>query len=594
MSQIPAHVVQEIKERVDIVAVISDYVRLRRAGTTYKGLCPFHQEKTPSFNVHPGKRIFHCFGCGAGGDVISFIRKMDNKEFPEVLERLAGQAGVDLTPYRTRDDGPAIGRIYEAVAAAHALFRKELSRNREARTYLADRGIGPELQATFEMGFAPDSWDETLTALRRQKFTDSELVDAGLVRRRTTGDGIYDYFRNRVVIPIHNGYGRVVGFGARVMGEGEPKYLNSPETQIYAKGNLLFNLHRVVPGSTRVRELVVVEGYLDVVACHGAGVTNAVATLGTAFTERHAKLLEKNLEPGSRIVLGYDSDRAGIAATMRAIEILGATDVDVVVMDLPAGLDPDDTVRKHGPEGIRRAIDGAVRVERYLFDAVRADGETTTQAGRERALRKLMPLFGRLTSLAAQQNLVRLISESFGIAEDLVRRGLERGRFGASPASADRGSSDDAAFLTDERTAPTLRTKCERKLVGTFLVAVDQYHRVREVIKVSEFEDPYCRRILQVLAEEDLPVDGPVYERFIDGADDDPLNRFVTKEVLTTDVADETAARVVDDSLRTLRSLRLEERKNELQRLINEDSDFTKKMQYVKELNDISRTLNDV
>lgn len=591
MSQIPAHVVQEIKERVDIVAVISDYVRLRRAGTTYKGLCPFHQEKTPSFNVHPGKRIFHCFGCGAGGDVISFIRKIDNKEFPEVLERLAGQAGIDLTPYRTRDDGPAIGRIYEAVAAAHALFRKELARNREARAYLADRGIGPELQATFEMGFAPDSWDETLTALRRQKFTDSELVDAGLVRRRNTGEGIYDYFRNRIVIPIHNSYGRVVGFGARVMGEGEPKYLNSPETQIYDKGRLLFNEHRVVQGSTRLSQLLVLEGYLDVVACHGAGVTNAVATLGTAFTERHAKLLEKHLEPGSHVILGYDSDRAGIAATMRAIKIFGTTDVDVSILDLPSGLDPDDTVRKHGPDGIRRAVDGAIRLERYLFNAIRADGETTTQAGRERALRKLTPIFKQLPSLASQQNLVRLISESFGIAEDLVRRALTEGRFGTTPAVV---FNMDEALLPNERSNKSPKVKAERKLVGAFLVAVEQYHRVREVLRMAEFEDPYCRRILQVLAEDDIPASGPVYERFIDGADDDPLNRFIAKEVLTSDVADETAARVVDDSLRTLRSLRLEERKSELQRLISEDSDFTKKMEYAKELNEISRTLNDV
>ena len=595
MRSIPAEVIREIKERVDIVATVGDYVRLKRAGATYKGLCPFHQEKTPSFNVHPEKRIYHCFGCGTGGDVISFLRKIENKTFPEVIERLAAHAGVDLAPYRDEDDNAVnLPRLYEAMWNAQDLFRKNLSLSKEAQTYLKGRGFTEEVIRTFGFGFAPDSWDNLTSALKKKHFTEDELFEAGLVRRRRNSEGVYDTFRSRVVLPIHNDYGKVVAFGGRIIGEGEPKYLNSPETQIYSKGRILFNLHRAAPGTEPVEELILVEGYFDVVALHQAGYTNAIASLGTALTERHVRLLQKSTR---RVIIGYDSDNAGIRATLRALQALNETDIEVLVLNIPAGKDPDDVVREEGRKGIQKAIDTALRVERYLCDSICNTEDLKSSHGKERALRRLLPLFSQLPTLVAKQNLIRMLAERLELSEEVVRRSLmqRRAREAAHQALEEPVRQRPPAPL--DKRPPSGKARAERQLICCFLNDVRLFYEHKEELEVGQFSDPFCRKILQGLFERnEETMYGHVYDEFInpEAEEDDPQNRFITKEVLSNEVTPETAAQVVREALQTLKKQRLDARKKELLQLIKECSDFSQQTQYAKELNEISRTLANI
>ena len=597
MRSIPAEVIGEIKDRVDIVATIGDYVRLKRAGTTYKGLCPFHQEKTPSFNVHPEKRIYHCFGCGAGGDVISFLRKIDNKSFPEVVEKLAAQTGVDLSPYRDDDDtrGVDFSRLYEVMWAAQDFFRAQLRKNQDALSYLERRGISQESIDDFGIGFAQDSWTALEKALKKRHFSEEEMLESGLVKARAEKNGCYDYFRNRLTIPIHNSYGKIVAFGARSFDDSQDaKYLNSPETKIYSKGRLLFNLDRAVNRREVVEDLILVEGYFDVIALHQWGFRQAIASLGTALTQRQVRMIQKHTR---RLLIAYDSDQAGIKATMRALKVLADSDIELRVLNLPKGQDPDDLLRAQGRKAMMRAIETAQRIERYLCDAICDSEEMSSSYGRERALKRLIPLFAQLPSIVSKQNLIRIMADRLDLSEEVVRRSLMQRRRRASKL---RG----AAVYDGEHQSSVLSKRpkskganLERQLICCFLNEVSLFHQHKKELEVEQFSDPFCKRILQRLFKRDNEREtGPIYEEFLapEAEEDDPQNRFITKEVLSSEVGPETAEQVVLEALRTMKKQRLDARKKELLQLIKECSDFSLQTQYAKELNEISRTLSNI
>ena len=593
MRSIPSDIVRDIKERVDIVSIVSNYVRLRRAGATFKGLCPFHNEKTPSFNVHPDKRIFHCFGCGVGGDVISFLRKIENKSFIEVVEVLAQKACVDIERFRESGDGSvSYTNLYEAHLDAADIYIDSLQKTPEAMKYLLSRGLNKETIHTFRLGFAPDSWDYLRKKLLSKGYTEEELVIAGLLKNRKEGNGTYDYFRNRVMVPIHSHEGKAIGFGGRVLSDSQPKYLNSPETPLYVKGNTLFNLHRAVPNRNMViDELILVEGYMDVIALHQGGFTNTVASLGTALTGRQVKLLERKTK---KLYLGYDSDSAGIRATLKAINALRETDIEVLILNIPQGMDPDDLISQNGPESFRKAIESALRIEEYLSESVCSGEDLSNSHGKERALRKLMPLFGQLPSLVAKQNLIRILADKLDIAEEVIRKTLlnTRYRHGESGQYDTHDSQTSIAPAIKSRPVSS-RARAERQLVCCFLNCIELFGEYHDQIRVSDFKDPFCKKILQELFADYLesPLTGPVYDEFInpEASEDDPQNRFITKEVLTNEITDEKAPSIIEDALKTLKRQKLNERKKQLLKMIKESSDLKEQQEYALELKEISR-----
>ncbi|MDC4202867.1 MAG: DNA primase [Candidatus Manganitrophus sp.] len=344
--------VETIRDRSDLVSVVSEYLTLKKAGQNFTGLCPFHTEKTPSFSVNPSKQFFHCFGCGVGGDVFQFVMKVEGVAFPEALRRLAGKAGVAL-PEAGPDERESPARreaaqIYELNEAAAAYFHRNLIERPEGafcRDYLKGRGITAETIKAFSVGFALPRRDDLLKQLGKQ-FSRSLLEKAGLTSRREGAqgeDGLFDRFRNRVLFPIRNLQGRVVGFGGRVLDDTQPKYLNTPETPVFTKGKHLFALDRAKGAG--INALIIVEGYFDVIAAHQAGIPNAVGTMGTALTQDHLRLIRRISE---KVLLIFDPDEAGARAALRTAPLLIEEGISAKVISLPSGEDPDLFIRKEG------------------------------------------------------------------------------------------------------------------------------------------------------------------------------------------------------------------------------------------------------
>lgn len=393
MSRIPASFIDELMARTDIVEVINSRVPLKRAGHEFKACCPFHGEKTPSFTVSPAKQFFHCFGCGAHGTALGFLMDYEHLGFPEAVEELAGLAGLEVP----RETGGPDGRpdLFGVLDAAAAFYRRQLARHPAALEYLRGRGIGPEVAKRFGLGYAPDSWDALLRQLGGDAEARRTLVAAGLAIEREP-DRLYDRFRGRLMFPIRDARGRVIGFGGRVIGDGEPKYLNSPETPLFHKGRELYGLYEARHALREIPRLMVVEGYMDVVGLHQAGLTWAVATLGTSTTTEH---LGRLFRVTSDVVFAFDGDRAGRQAAWRALENSLPALVEgrqVRFLFLPEGEDPDSLVRLEGAEAFSARVSGATPLSEYLLGELAGQVDMASLDGRARLAELAKPLVARV------------------------------------------------------------------------------------------------------------------------------------------------------------------------------------------------------
>src|ERR1700728_5126599 len=348
---------ERVKQQADIVRVIGEYVRLKKSGQNFSGLCPFHQEKTPSFNVHPVKQIYHCFGCGVGGDVFKFVMELEKCTFPEAIRTVAEKCGIAIPKPRERSpeerrENQQRSALVEMHREAAAFFARQLHESNEGKVayaYLEDRGLNREAMIKFGLGFAPSSGDALLRFLK-QKYPEQLLEVSGLLSREQSGR-FFDRFRRRIMFPIANEAAKVIAFGGRAMGDDLPKYLNSPETPIYTKSNILYHLDRAKEALRQRNFAVLVEGYMDAIAVARAGNSNVVASCGTSLTEAQVKLLNRFTR---RIIVNYDPDTAGQAATERSLAILLEQNCDVRVLALPGGKDPDSFIRDEGAPAYRK------------------------------------------------------------------------------------------------------------------------------------------------------------------------------------------------------------------------------------------------
>jgi DNA primase len=400
-GHIPENFIAELLARVDIVDVIDARVPLKKAGKDYKACCPFHEERTPSFTVSPDKQFFHCFGCGAHGSAIGFLMQYEHLPFPEAVEQLARRAGLEV-PKSAHTARPEEDRLRESLEGvlmdADRFFRRQLREHPQARVatdYLKSRGLTGEIAAAFGLGFAPDGWDNLLRAIGTDDARRNLLVQAGLAVRKDDG-GLYDRFRARVMFPIHDYRGKLVGFGGRVIGAGEPKYLNSPETPLFHKGRELYGLYRARDAIARENKVLVVEGYMDVVSLAQFGYDGAVATLGTATTRDH---LERLYRYCPEIVFCFDGDRAGRAAAWRALE--NALPVlrdgrEASFLFLPEGEDPDTLVRKEGADRLRERIAAAKPLPDYFFEHLSEQTDLSRLDGRARLVKLAEPFLAKL------------------------------------------------------------------------------------------------------------------------------------------------------------------------------------------------------
>ncbi|HXX40228.1 MAG TPA: DNA primase [bacterium] len=419
-------VTDEIRRRVNILEVVSSHVTLRRAGRNYKGLCPFHSEKTPSFTVDPERGFFYCFGCHAGGDVFDFVMRIGGMPFNEARRELAERAGIHL------EEGPEgehrageRERLLRAVAEAAGFFRAQLAGDpgRAAREYLASRGVTADLADLFAIGYAPAAWDHLLRALRSRGFEAEGLEQAGLVVAKQGGEGHYDAFRDRIIFPIRDLQGRPVAFGGRALDDATPKYLNSRETPLFAKGKTLYALDVARAAIRESGEAVVVEGYMDAVACHQFGFRGAVASLGTALTADQVLLLKRF---AARAVLIYDADAGGADAAARGSALFDQAGLPVRVAVLPAGDDPDSFLRARGPEAFEDAVRGAVPIFEYRLAIAMERHDPKTVEGKVGIVDEMGQLLTMGLNPVRQAEYVRMLSEQLGVREEAIRDELRR------------------------------------------------------------------------------------------------------------------------------------------------------------------------
>lgn len=437
-----ASAVEQVRERADIVEIVGQHVQLRKTGRSFKGLCPFHQEKTPSFIVFPESQNFHCFGCGVGGDVFSFVMQIDRVQFHEALETLARQVGVTLeaaplppSPVETeRHD--RLFKLNERAAAWFAYILWQSPAGEPGRQLLERRGIDRATAEQFQLGFAPDRWDAFLKHATGHDASEDELALAGLVTRRDDGS-IYDRFRGRLMFPIRDREEHLVGFGGRALGDAQPKYLNTPETPIFDKSGNLYALYLAREAIQKAREVVVVEGYMDAIAAHQFGFRNVVATMGTALTESQARLLRRGVD---RIILALDADAAGQMATLRGIDVLRdalsdadrpvadarrlirferTLKVDLRVVRLPDGNDPDDLIRRN-PDGWRRAISEPVPLLDFYIDAVIGREPPVDPRQKSDVVRRLAPLLGEIGDRVVQRHYVAEVARRLQVDERAI------------------------------------------------------------------------------------------------------------------------------------------------------------------------------
>ena len=480
-----------VKQQADIVRVVGEYVRLKKSGQNFSGLCPFHSEKTPSFAVHPVKQIYHCFGCGVGGDVFKFVMEMEKISFPESIRAVAEKCGIAVPQSRERSpeerrENQQRTSLVEMHREAAAFFAQQLNstpEGRAAKAYLLDRGLDSEAMARFGIGFAPSGGDGLLR-LMKQKHPEKVLEVSGLFSRDQSGR-LYDRFRRRVMFPIANESGKIVAFGGRALGDDLPKYLNSPETPIYSKSNVLYHLDRAKE-SLRQRDFaILVEGYMDAIAVALAGVSNVVASCGTSLTEQQVKLLNRFTR---RIVVNYDPDTAGQAATERSLSILLEQGVEVRVLALPGGKDPDSFIRAEGAAAYTKLLNEAPPYVDYLISRA-SKMDLTSAEGKLRAVNFLMPYVQRIPDRILRSEWATRIAQQLRIEEPVLRESMRKA------ANERRSEVKARPELVGRAGKPA-----ERRLVQMLIEAEDFRSQLAQEIRAGNLHQGLeTERILEVL-----------------------------------------------------------------------------------------------
>lgn len=541
MGRIPEEDIVRVRDATDIVSFVSESVVLKKKGRLFWGLCPFHSEKTPSFKVDPATQLWHCFGCGAGGDVFGFAMQRERLEFPESVRMLADRARIEI-----REEGESVPRgkrerLAEACKAAADFYHHTLTRSKdkdaeEAREYLASRGFGSDVARRFTLGFAPGDRKSLVKELVSEGFTATEMVEANLAyppesvttAAEATAEGVdeggegatwspaqlKDRFFSRVMFPIRDLNGRSVAFGGRVLGKGEPKYLNSTDTPIFHKSAHLYAIDKAKASIVASERAVVVEGYTDVIALHEAGITNVVATLGTALTDRHVKLLGRFAK---RVVYVFDGDEAGLRAADRAAEFVdagmtpesGSSRVEVFVAVIPEGMDPADYVSVHGAEATDALIDSAEPLLRFAIERRLAANDLSTPGGRAKALAEAAEVVAPVKGSILGHDYANYLADRLGVDFAVARAAIDKVR--VRPRYAEQETVGAAGTATAAQDAPEVLdagARAERALVGLVAASPELRDRARSLLETDLLSDLAARTLLEIVANAGRIVEG--------------------------------------------------------------------------------------
>jgi len=545
---IPDHKVEEIRAASDVVDIVSDYVRLKKRGSNFFGLCPFHHEKTPSFSVNPSMGIYKCFGCSKGGNVFQFVMEVESIGFPEAVRMLAERAGIPLPEHEAeQEQAGEIESIYHALRFAARFFYEQLTQTaagRPALAYLTGRGFSPGTIKRFGLGYAPDRWDALLKEAERNHVEPEALEKAGLVLPRKDGDGHYDRFRGRVIFPIFSHVGKVLGFGGRITAadSDQPKYINSPETKVYTKSRVLYGLYQAKQAIRKSEEVILVEGYTDVISLHQAGVENVVASSGTALTTEQIKTVGRYAR---RVLLLYDADAAGADAALRGIDLVLAHGLSVYAIALPGGEDPDSYVRANGGEAFRDyAKKNRLDFVAFTYNLARRGGRLETPEGQAETMHAILASVARIPDPLMQETFMRRASEVLDVPDmqlrpvlgNLLRERQQQGerdawresllpppppaalappKASAEPASKPASSAVAAPVLPQEQTLLRLMLQHGMGMVEFIL----------SHMAVEEFTEGPSREIVRILLQM-YHDDAVEPQRFFDGSFSEPVQRL--------------------------------------------------------------------
>lgn len=489
-------IIQKVKEDSDIVNVVSEYVNLKKSGSNYVGLCPFHTEKTPSFTVSETKQYFHCFGCGEGGDIVTFIMKKENLEFLDAIKFLADKLGIEIEDKPARlNNKEDKNKIYEINKIAARYFHDNLLKNSFALEYLRKRNINTKTVRQFGLGFSPNSWDNLYRYLIQKNYTDEEIEKAGLIGRKSGNNGYYDKFRNRIIFPIIDTKSKVIGFGGRVLNDSHPKYLNSQDTIVFNKGNHLYGLNLLNKYSNRKR-ILLVEGYMDVISLYSKGINYSVASLGTALTDRQCKLIKRY---GEEVYICYDSDLAGINATLRAIDLLLKVDIQPRIIPLPKDMDPDDYINKNGLIEFEKQFNNSLNYMDFKINIIREKYDLEKLEEKVKFTKEIANLIKDLKSPIEQDVYIDKISNKTGISKEAIEKEIRVKPYKNKEFNKNRIIKENIKPV--QTILPTAHLKAEIDLIRLSIIDRDYYEIIDERLKCSDFGCAECRKIYELIAK---------------------------------------------------------------------------------------------
>jgi DNA primase len=540
-------VLAEIREKIDIVELISDYLPLKRSGDNYRALCPFHNEKKPSFNVNRSKQIFYCFGCKKGGDIFSFMMLHEGLSFAEAVRHLADRAGVTLPARHSGQERQRAlrERIAEVNRLAAAHFRSGLARSERARRYLTARQVPEPLWERFGLGYAADAWSSLYDAAKSAGFDDDTLAQGGLVKARE-GGGYYDLFRDRIMFPIMDGTGKVRGFGGRALDETDVKYINSPETALYHKGGLLYGMYQAKEALRRTGVAYVVEGYFDLIAVVAAGIDNVVASLGTALTEEQARLLRRHV---SRVALIYDTDEAGISAALRGVEVLLSCGLVPKLVRLAGDKDPDDFVRTKGAERFRATVAQEADFLDFLLAVYQTDKADVE--GRAAVARRGLELIENVKDELKRSEYLKLFAEKLDMSERAMRAEFAKG------VRRKRHEPEQAEQKLSEVEADVVRLLIDRP---------DLLEEARRTVRVEDVASARLRQLLTLVFL--VPSGEKDAGDYLMGRATDPETRAIVAGLLMRETSVDSAEKAIAEWMQSVSRSGRQRKAEQLQRQI--------------------------
>ncbi|MHC1720822.1 MAG: DNA primase [Clostridiaceae bacterium] len=573
-------VIQRVKDENDIIDIISETVKLKKAGRNYVGLCPFHSEKTPSFSVSQEKQIYKCFGCGEAGNVITFLMKTRKLTFLDSLKLLGERVNISIdsqdekSPTRDRYE-----KMYSLNVEAAKFFRRNLMQNKKAMEYLLNRGITNKLIANFGLGFAPDNWSSLLKSLKAKGYTELDLLNLGLIIKSPKGT-YYDRFRNRVMYPVFDYKGKVIGFGGRVMDDTKPKYLNSPETPIFKKGINLYGMNFTIK-DLKEDFIIIVEGYMDCIALHQCGITNAVASLGTALTVNQAKLIKRYV---GKVVIAYDADVAGEAATLRGLEILKQAGLDIRVLTVPEGKDPDEYIRNNGKEAFVKLLAIALPLIDYRIKKVREGIDIKKPENLVRYVERVLQILADLDSVE-RDVYIKKISEETRIKDQALYDMLNSK---IKDSVKKEEGQDEEVSLGQKLYLEPAYLKAERTLIKLMLNSQYALEYAEKHMEADQFAIESHKSIFGlILAMKDMKPDARKKSVELKLVDPISTSEWVNIEESEAVYDKDNIDSYVDDCIKEIKKYKIEESKKEIMskiRQLEAEGKLQESMEMAKEL----------